>query len=82
MKNLPNEILYKIFQYDSTYKDKYNQVIEELCNLLDKYDRLFWNNHQLKLNVWCCDKKVLKWINDFGIKYNPIKFILSKKIAK
>ena len=82
MKNLPNEILYQIFEYDSTYKDKYDKVLDQFVRILDKYDKLFWNYHQISLNVWNCDKKFIKWIQDFGINYNPNKFILCKKNCK
>ena len=78
MFDLPDDVLRKIYEYDSLKNDYQKKIISELESYLDDYDRKFWNYHMMKSNVYSNTNGVEKWINKYGINYNPTKFILKK----
>ena len=78
MFDLPDDVLRKIYEYDSLKNDHQKKIISELESYLDDYDRKFWNYHMMKSNVYSNTNGVGKWINKYGINYNPTKFILKK----
>ena len=47
--NLPNEIITKIYNYDSTYRDIYNKNIEYIKNFINRNTLYDYNN-----DLWYC----------------------------
>ena len=84
MYHLPKEIIEYIYQFDSTSKTNYNNVIYELNTLHDEYNNFYYNNtHIIKQIVRCGYPQIknsmhLKWLNTYGIKYNPGYYILNR----
>lgn len=79
---LQNEIIGRIYDYDDTYKLYFNDVLEEYNNLLLKYDDRFYKYHTINSNIWKKDKNITKWIKNYGIIYDPIKWILKLNKVK
>lgn len=77
MVKLPDNLLTLIWEYDSTYKVIFDEVLDEWKKLLILYDNLFWENNRIKRNVWKSLKSVDVWINKYGINYNPNYFIIN-----
>ena len=75
--NLPIELKREIYYYDSTYRDKYNLVVDELNLLLTKYDLTFYKYHMINNNMWGKDINIKNWIKKYGIIYEPIRWILN-----
>ena len=74
---LPCHLKTLIWEYDSSYRDKFNKVLDEWSNLLKLYDKLFWENNMIKRNIWKQVESVEVWISKYGVNYNPNHFILN-----
>ena len=83
MYHLPKDIILYIYEFDSTYKINYNNVIYELNDVYDEYNRFYNNNTHIIKQIVRCGYPIknslhLRWLNAYGIKYNPGYYILNK----
>jgi hypothetical protein len=83
MYQLPNELLLKIYEFDSTYYEKYKDVINELNGLCDEYSEIWWKYTKLyRRLIWSGNIRksivLIDWFKRYGINYDAAYYILNK----
>lgn len=83
MYHLPHEILFYIYEFDSTYYEKYNKVLDELNELCNEYHEIWWKYTKLyRRLIWSGNIRkstvLMEWFKRYGINYDPAYYILNK----
>lgn len=78
---LPLEIIYYIYEFDSTYREKMNKVLLQLKDVFESYKIEYTYNKAMlrKLILKGCfydNNCYYKWMHYYGFEYNPIKYVL------
>ena len=87
MYHLPKELVLYIWEYDSTYCDKYKGVMQELKDHCNDYNKSYFKYTQLhRCMFWsgCLrkTKELMDWSSRFGVNYDPGYYILNKNTDK
>lgn len=83
MLSLPNEIISYIYEFDSTYYEKYDKVIQELKKEQDEYNDTWWKYTKLyRRNIWTGyirkSQGLMKWFKKYGVFYDFPYYNLNK----
>ena len=78
---LPLEIIYYIYEFDSTYREKMDKVLLQLKDVFESYKIEYTYNKAMlrKLIFKGCfydNNCYYTWMQYYGFEYNPIKYIL------
>ena len=81
--NLPLEIIYYIYEFDPSHREKMTKVHHEMNQLFDTYNTTFWSYKQhSKRLIWMGkyygQSIYAKWFQTYGYNYKPHKYILYK----
>ena len=84
MYHLPHEILLYIYEFDSTYYEKHNKVLDELNELCSEYHEIWWKyTNMYRRLIWTGNIRkstaLMEWFKCYGINYDPAYYILNKK---
>ncbi len=87
MYHLPNEVIIYIWEYDSTYYDKYKLIINELNRHFITYNKTYYEYTRLyKRMIWNGyikkTKHFMEWFHKFGVNYDPGYYILNQNTNK
>ncbi len=87
MYQLPNELILQIWEYDSTYYNKYKSVVQELNQHFIFYKKTYFEYTRLyRRIIWSGNirksKHLMGWFHKFGVNYDPGYYILNKDTNK
>lgn len=79
--NLPIEIIYYIYQFDPSHREKITKVHHEMKQLFDTYNEIYWSyKQQTKRLIWMGkyygQNIYAKWFQIHGYNYNPHNYVL------